>query len=109
MPADAVFHQGHEGRFDGVIALYHDQGHIASKTLDFFGTVSATLGLPVIRTSVDHGTAFDLAGRLEADAPRPGRRAAGRRRARQPRPTNGISVAITVMKRTFASSGRLAM
>ena len=68
MPADAVFHQGHEGRFDGVIALYHDQGHIASKTLDFFGTVSATLGLPVIRTSVDHGTAFDLAGTWKADA-----------------------------------------
>jgi 4-phospho-D-threonate 3-dehydrogenase / 4-phospho-D-erythronate 3-dehydrogenase len=68
VPADAVFHQGHEGRFDGVIALYHDQGHIASKTLDFFGTVSATLGLPVIRTSVDHGTAFDLAGRFKADA-----------------------------------------
>jgi 4-phospho-D-threonate 3-dehydrogenase / 4-phospho-D-erythronate 3-dehydrogenase len=68
VPADAVFHQGHEGRFDGVIALYHDQGHIASKTLDFFGTVSATLGLPVIRTSVDHGTAYDLAGRWEADA-----------------------------------------
>jgi len=68
VPADAVFHQGHEGRFDGVIALYHDQGHIASKTLDFFGTVSATLGLPVIRTSVDHGTAYDLAGRWDADA-----------------------------------------
>ena len=68
VPADAVFHQGHEGRFDGVIALYHDQGHIASRTLDFFGTVSATLGLPVIRTSVDHGTAYDLAGSFEADA-----------------------------------------
>ena len=68
VPADAVFHQGHEGRFDGIIALYHDQGHIAAKTLDFFGTVSATLGLPVIRTSVDHGTAYDLAGRWEADA-----------------------------------------
>ena len=68
VPADAVFHQGHEGRFDGVISLYHDQGHVASKTLDFFGTVSATLGLPVIRTSVDHGTAFDLAGKWKADA-----------------------------------------
>jgi 4-hydroxythreonine-4-phosphate dehydrogenase len=68
VPADAVFHQGHEGRFDGVIALYHDQGHVASKTLDFFGTVSATLGLPVIRTSVDHGTAFDVAGQWKADA-----------------------------------------
>jgi 4-hydroxythreonine-4-phosphate dehydrogenase len=68
VPADAVFHQGREGRFDGVIALYHDQGHIAAKTLDFFGTVSATLGLPVIRTSVDHGTAYDLAGTWQADA-----------------------------------------
>jgi 4-hydroxythreonine-4-phosphate dehydrogenase len=68
VPADAVFHQGREGRFDGVISLFHDQGHIASKTLDFFGTVSATLGLPVIRTSVDHGTAFDLAGSWTADA-----------------------------------------
>jgi 4-phospho-D-threonate 3-dehydrogenase / 4-phospho-D-erythronate 3-dehydrogenase len=68
VPADAVFHQGHEGRFDGVISLFHDQGHIASKTLDFFGTVSATLGLPTIRTSVDHGTAFDLAGTWKADA-----------------------------------------
>jgi 4-hydroxy-L-threonine phosphate dehydrogenase PdxA len=68
VPADAIFHQGHEGRFDGVIALYHDHGHIASKTLDFVGTVSATLGPPVIRTSVDHGTAFDLAGRFEAGA-----------------------------------------
>jgi 4-hydroxythreonine-4-phosphate dehydrogenase len=68
VPADAVFHQGREGRFDGVISLFHDQGHIASKTLDFFGTVSATLGLPVIRTSVDHGTAFDIAGTWTADA-----------------------------------------
>lgn len=59
--ADSVFHQALEGRFDCVISLYHDQGHIAAKTRDFFRTVTATLGLPVLRTSVDHGTAFDIA------------------------------------------------
>jgi 4-hydroxythreonine-4-phosphate dehydrogenase len=68
VPADAVFHQARHGRFDAVLSLYHDQGHIAAKTLDFFGTVSCTPGLPVIRTSVDHGTAFDIAGRGIADA-----------------------------------------
>jgi 4-hydroxythreonine-4-phosphate dehydrogenase len=67
VPADAVFHQARQGRYDGVLSLYHDQGHIATKTVDFFGTVSCTLGLPVIRTSVDHGTAFDIAGRGIAD------------------------------------------
>ncbi|MEM2819792.1 MAG: 4-hydroxythreonine-4-phosphate dehydrogenase PdxA, partial [Candidatus Bathyarchaeia archaeon] len=44
-----------------VLSLYHDQGHIAAKTLDFYGTVAVTLGLPFIRTSVDHGTAYDIA------------------------------------------------
>ena len=68
VPADAVFFQCRQGRFDAVLCLYHDQGHIAAKTLDFFGTVSCTLGLPVIRTSVDHGTAYDIAGRWIADA-----------------------------------------
>lgn len=61
--ADAVFAQALEGRYDAVLALYHDQGHIAAKTLDFHGAVSVTLGLPFIRTSVDHGTAFDIAGK----------------------------------------------
>ncbi len=59
--ADSVFHQALEGTWDGVASLYHDQGHIAAKTRDFYGTVTATLGLPVPRTSVDHGTAFDIA------------------------------------------------
>lgn len=68
VPADAAFFQAREGRFDGVLSLYHDQGHVAAKTVDFFGTVSCTLGLPVIRTSVDHGTAFDIAGKGIADA-----------------------------------------
>jgi len=62
IPADAVFHQGLQGRFDGVLSQYHDQGHIASKTYDFDGTISVTVGLPILRTSVDHGTAFDIAG-----------------------------------------------
>lgn len=63
VPADAVFHQCSEGRYDAVLSLYHDQGHIAAKTLDFHGTVSFALGLPYLRTSVDHGTAFDIAGK----------------------------------------------
>jgi 4-hydroxythreonine-4-phosphate dehydrogenase len=63
VPADSVFYQARTGRFDAVVSLYHDQGHIASKTLDFERTVSVTLGLPFIRTSVDHGTAFDIAGK----------------------------------------------
>jgi 4-hydroxythreonine-4-phosphate dehydrogenase len=62
IPADSVFHQGLEGRFDGVLSHFHDQGHIAAKTVDFDGTVSVTIGLPILRTSVDHGTAFDIAG-----------------------------------------------
>ncbi len=60
--ADSVFHMALKGVFSGVLALYHDQGHIAAKTFDFERTVSLTLGLPFLRTSVDHGTAFDIAG-----------------------------------------------
>jgi 4-hydroxythreonine-4-phosphate dehydrogenase len=67
VPADAVFHQAAQGRYDGVLALYHDQGHIAAKTLDFHGTVSLTMGLHFLRTSVDHGTALDIAGRGVAE------------------------------------------
>ena len=59
--ADSIFNMALEGRFDCVISLYHDQGHIAAKTRDFYGTVTATLNLPVLRTSVDHGTALDIA------------------------------------------------
>ena len=67
VPADSVFHRALEGRYDGVLSLYHDQGHIAAKTLDFHGTVSLTMGLKFLRTSVDHGTAFDIAGKGIAD------------------------------------------
>lgn len=62
VPADSVFHQGLVGRYDGVLSHFHDQGHIPAKTFDFDGTISVTVGLPVLRTSVDHGTAFDIAG-----------------------------------------------
>jgi 4-hydroxythreonine-4-phosphate dehydrogenase len=66
--ADSVFHLAKIGRFDAVLSLYHDQGHIACKTLDFDRTISLTLGLPFLRTSVDHGTAFDIAGKGIASA-----------------------------------------
>lgn len=61
-PADSVFYQAAEGKFDIVLSMYHDQGHIAAKMLDFHETVSLNTGLPFLRTSVDHGTAFDIAG-----------------------------------------------
>lgn len=67
IPADSVFHHGLIGRYDGVLSQYHDQGHIAAKTYDFDGTISVTVGLPILRTSVDHGTAFDIAGSGKAD------------------------------------------
>ncbi|MYL34354.1 4-hydroxythreonine-4-phosphate dehydrogenase PdxA [Pontibacillus yanchengensis] len=62
VPADSVFHQALHGKYDAVLSLYHDQGHIAAKMADFERTVSITNGLPFLRTSVDHGTAFDIAG-----------------------------------------------
>lgn len=65
--ADSVFYQARIGRYRAVISLYHDQGHIAAKTYDFNRTISITWGLPFLRTSVDHGTAFDIAGRGLAD------------------------------------------
>jgi 4-phospho-D-threonate 3-dehydrogenase / 4-phospho-D-erythronate 3-dehydrogenase len=67
-PGDTVFLQGSRGAYDLVVAMYHDQGHIPMKLLDFEGTVNISLGIPIIRTSVDHGTAFDIAGKNVADA-----------------------------------------
>ena len=63
LPADSVFNRAIDGEFDVVLALYHDQGHIAIKVHNLHESVSATLGLPFIRTSVDHGTAYDIAGK----------------------------------------------
>ena len=62
VPPDTVFYMAvKRGRYDAVVCMYHDQGHIPSKLLDFEGGVNVALGLPIIRTSVDHGTAFDIA------------------------------------------------
>ncbi len=66
-PGDTVFVRASRGEFDAVIACYHDQGLIPVKLLAFGEAVNVTLGLPIVRTSVDHGTAFDIAGRNVAD------------------------------------------
>jgi 4-hydroxythreonine-4-phosphate dehydrogenase len=63
IPPDTVFNQAIDGKFDVVLAMYHDQGHIPIKVHDWAGSISVNLGLPFIRTSVDHGTAFDIAGK----------------------------------------------
>lgn len=63
VPADSVFHIGKSGKYSAILSLYHDQGHIACKTLDFEKSVTLTFGLPFIRSSVDHGTAFAIAGK----------------------------------------------
>ncbi|MBP6012283.1 MAG: 4-hydroxythreonine-4-phosphate dehydrogenase PdxA [Alphaproteobacteria bacterium] len=67
LPADTLFHAAARARYDAVICMYHDQALIPLKTLDFAGGVNVTLGLPIVRTSPDHGTAFDIAGRDRAD------------------------------------------
>lgn len=67
-PPDTVFMQCHEGMYDMVVAMYHDQGHIPLKLLGFYDGVNITAGLPFIRTSADHGTAFDIAWRGKAKA-----------------------------------------
>lgn len=67
IPPDTVFSKTLKGIYDGVIAMYHDQGHIAAKLQYMSECVNCTIGLPIIRTSVDHGTAFDIAGKGIAD------------------------------------------
>ncbi len=66
-PADTLFYRAYRGEFDAVVAMYHDQGLIPIKLLHFSDGVNITLGLPIVRTSVDHGTAYDIAGRGIAD------------------------------------------
>lgn len=66
-PADYVFNQGINGKYDVIIVMYHDQGHIPIKVFGLEKSVTVNLGLPFIRTSVDHGTAFDIAGKNTAD------------------------------------------
>lgn len=67
-PADTLFKRGAEGEFDGIVAMYHDQGHIALKLLGFHRAVNITLGLPIVRTSPSQGTAFDIAWQGKASA-----------------------------------------
>ena len=67
LPPDTVFYQAANGRYDAVISMYHDQGLIPFKLIHFNDGVNITLGLPIIRTSVDHGTAYDIAGTGTAD------------------------------------------
>jgi 4-hydroxythreonine-4-phosphate dehydrogenase len=67
LPADTLMVRARDGSFDAVVAMYHDQGHIALKLLGMHRAVNVTLGLPIIRTSVAHGTAFDIAWRRLAD------------------------------------------
>jgi 4-hydroxythreonine-4-phosphate dehydrogenase len=66
-PNDTLFYRALAGEYDAVVAMYHDQGHIALKTVGFDRAVNVTLGLPIVRTSVAHGTAFDIAGKGLAD------------------------------------------
>jgi 4-hydroxythreonine-4-phosphate dehydrogenase len=66
-PGDTVFYRAAAGEFDAVVAMYHDQGLAPLKALSFADAVNVTLGLPIVRTSVGHGTAFDIAGRGVAD------------------------------------------
>jgi 4-hydroxythreonine-4-phosphate dehydrogenase len=67
-PSDALFVRARRGEFDGIVAMYHDQGHIALKLLGDRRAVNISAGLPLVRTSVAHGTAYDIAGRGTADA-----------------------------------------
>ncbi len=67
LPADTMFHPAARARYDAAVCMYHDQALIPIKTIDFAGGVNVTLGLPFIRTSPDHGTAYDIAGRGIAD------------------------------------------
>jgi 4-hydroxythreonine-4-phosphate dehydrogenase len=67
LPADTLFFRAGRGDFDVVVAMYHDQGHGPVKVMGLEAGVNVTVGLPVIRTSVDHGTAFDIAGKGIAD------------------------------------------
>jgi len=67
IPADIIFHQAINDQFDAVLCMYHDQGHIPVKVYGFEESITANLGLPFVRTSVDHGTAFDIAGKGIAD------------------------------------------
>ena len=90
-PADSVFNQAIDGMYDVVVVMYHDQGHIPIKVHGFEESVSVNLGIPFIRTSVDHGTAFDIAGQNKAPIHKHGRGDQARSRARD-ETRNGLIV-----------------
>lgn len=96
LPADTLFARAAAGGFDGVVAQYHDQGHIPIKLLGMHRAVNITLGLPIIRTSVAHGTAFDIVGSGQADASsmRAAIHAAIRLARSRPRPEDGPEVTV---------------
>ena len=71
LPPDTIFNKAVDGTFDAVVAMYHDQGLIPFKLLHFADGVNVTMGLPIVRTSVDHGTAYDIAGKGVADPAKP--------------------------------------
>jgi 4-hydroxythreonine-4-phosphate dehydrogenase len=68
LPADTMFHKSARARYDAALCMYHDQALIPLKTLAFWDGVNVTLGLPIVRTSPDHGTALDIAGKGKADS-----------------------------------------
>ena len=68
VPSDSLFHHAAQGGYDAVVCMYHDQGLGPFKLLHFMNGVNLTLGLPIVRTSVDHGTAYDIAGKGVADS-----------------------------------------
>ena len=92
-PGDTVFNKAIGGRFDGIVAMYHDQGHVAVKTAGFFDGINVSVGMPIIRTSVDHGTAY---GR------------AGEGRAREDSLDLAIEVAAQMSRAKLAAASRLA-
>ena len=103
LPADTLFFRAARGDFDLVVAMYHDQGHGPVKVMGLEAGVNITIGLPVIRTSVDHGTAFDIAGQGIADD--------GSRRPRSRRPSastveppSRISVSPSAIRASAASA-----
>ena len=93
-PADSVYVRAMRGEFDAVVAMFHDQGHIPVKVHGFEESVSVALGLPIVRTSVDHGTAFDIAGTGKADARSMAE--VGARRGADLRRTPGLRVSVSV-------------
>ncbi len=112
LPADTLFCKARQGGFDAIVAMYHDQGHIALKLLGMHRAVNVTLGLPIIRTSPAHGTATDIAGRQRAEASgmiaaiETAAAIAGRRQPVSPEPVSPEPAAISaVMSRQATSRG----